>query len=60
MAKPKPIKRRERAECALTYALWDAENTVKLQTPGEFETYHAKALEVLRWLRVHGATVNVR
>ena len=47
-------------ECALAYALWDAENSTKLERPEDFNAYVRKARSVLGWLRIHGAAVNVR
>jgi len=55
-----PIKRGTRAECALVYALWDAENSVRLQRPDQYDEYLVKARAVMRWLRVHKASVHVR
>ena len=48
------------AECAMAYALWDAENSTKLERPADFDAYVNRARSILNWLLIHGATVHVR
>lgn len=46
----------EAADAALAYALWDAENTVRMRADC-IEEHLQRAREVCRWLRVHGHDV---
>lgn len=54
------MKRRTKAECALAYALWDANHSVKMVEPEDVESYIQKARAVMHWLRIHGASVRVK
>lgn len=46
----------EAATAALAYALWDAENTVRMPA-GQIEPHIERAKSVRHWLRVHGHDV---
>jgi hypothetical protein len=41
------------ADAALAYAIWDSENTVRLEYPEDFEQHLARARSIRHWLRVH-------
>jgi hypothetical protein len=41
-------------ECALAYALWDAENSVKMCKPADIQEHIDRAREIKKWLSLHG------
>lgn len=44
-------------ECALAYALWDAENSVKMCKPTDIEEHINRARVVKTFLKMHGYTL---
>jgi hypothetical protein len=49
----KPAK----SECALAYAIWDSENSVRMIKPADIDRHIARAIEVKRWLVIHGHVI---